>query len=105
MEQIKACFTGLYPLDQSPEGLAAYDMAMKNPQKFVLKPQREGGGNNIYGNDIPPFLSQLSIEQRNAYILMDLIEPDVRTNVMVKNGQFEETQVVSELGIYGYFLQ
>lgn len=28
-------------------------MAIRNPEDFVLKPQREGGGNNIYGPDIP----------------------------------------------------
>ena len=24
--------------------------------RYVLKPQREGGGNNVYGDDIRPFL-------------------------------------------------
>lgn len=27
-------------------------MAMENPDRFVLKPQREGGGNNMYGDEI-----------------------------------------------------
>jgi len=27
-------------------------MAMDSPERFVLKPQREGGGNNLYGEDI-----------------------------------------------------
>lgn len=27
-------------------------MALKNPVKFVLKPQREGGGNNVYGEEV-----------------------------------------------------
>jgi glutathione synthase len=26
-------------------------MALLNPEKFVLKPQREGGGNNVYGKE------------------------------------------------------
>ncbi len=30
---------------QGDEGDITVDMAMKNPEKFVLKPQREGGGN------------------------------------------------------------
>ena len=42
--QVRTCFTGLFPLDGSPEGLAAYAAALANPGKFVLKPQREGGG-------------------------------------------------------------
>ena len=26
--------------------------AMNDPDRYVVKPQREGGGNNVYGNDI-----------------------------------------------------
>lgn len=28
------------------------DKILNNVENYVLKPQREGGGNNIYGNDI-----------------------------------------------------
>lgn len=41
---LRSSFTGLYPLDQSPEGLEAYKKAIEEPDKYVLKPQREGGG-------------------------------------------------------------
>lgn len=27
-------------------------MALDAPEQFVMKPQREGGGNNLYGEDI-----------------------------------------------------
>lgn len=27
-------------------------MALDAPERFVMKPQREGGGNNLYGDDI-----------------------------------------------------
>ena len=51
---------------------------MANPEKYVLKPQREGGGNNVYGEDIKPFLEKIRhSEERNAYILMDRIHPPV----------------------------
>ena len=33
---------------QGSEGDAAIAMATKSPQKFVLKPQREGGGKSIW---------------------------------------------------------
>ena len=29
---------------QGPEGDEAVELAMQNPAKYVLKPQREGGG-------------------------------------------------------------
>lgn len=58
-EEIKAVgkiFTGLYSLDDNEVGNANYEMALRTPEKFVLKPQREGGGNNVYGVDIPDAL-------------------------------------------------
>ena len=33
-------------------GDRATEMALKKPDHFVLKPQREGGGHNVYGADI-----------------------------------------------------
>lgn len=41
---LRASFTGLYPLDHTPEGLAAYEAALVNSDELVMKPQREGGG-------------------------------------------------------------
>lgn len=46
-------FTRLYSLDLNEEGDAAVELALANPENYVLKPQREGGGNNVYGKDIP----------------------------------------------------
>ena len=47
-------------------------MALATPEQFVLKPQREGGGNNVYGEDIRPFLEPIrDSKERTAYILMD----------------------------------
>ena len=41
-------------------GSVSVSRALEHPEKFVLKPQREGGGNNIYGEDIRPFLQATS---------------------------------------------
>ncbi|GAA5916563.1 hypothetical protein JCM8208_007703 [Rhodotorula glutinis] len=111
-------FTGLFPLDDSREGLEALERARTAPSGFVLKPQREGGGNNIYRGDIPPFLAQLEDEDRRrgvegapkgreGYILMDLIEPPRGIEqVLVKAGEAHgaRAEVVSELGVYGVVL-
>jgi glutathione synthase len=88
---------------------------MEEPEKFVLKPQREGGGNNIYRHDIPPFLRKLEAEptapgeppKKEGYILMSLIEPPQGLrNLLVKGGSLaaNEGEVVSELGVYGVSL-
>lgn len=42
-EEIKAVgkiFTGLYSLDDNEAGNASYEMALRTPERFVLKPQR-----------------------------------------------------------------
>jgi len=53
-------------------------MAMKNPERFVLKPQREGGGNNVYGVDIPEalrviiiYFSKKKVEIFNVFVCIE----------------------------------
>ena len=46
---------------QSPEGEEGYKLAMTHYDNFVLKPQREGGGHNFYGEDIPKHLSSMFV--------------------------------------------
>ncbi|KAI9347015.1 glutathione synthase [Obelidium mucronatum] len=101
---LRSCFTGLYPLDESPEGLAALQMGLQEPERFVMKPQREGGGNNIYGLDVRTTLQKLSAKERNAFILMELIKPPPARNYLVRNGEVIEREVISELGIYGVWI-
>ena len=60
----------------------------------------------MYGDDIKPFLEKIKdSEERNAYILMDRIQPPVTTNYMVRPGQKPQlVDVISELGIFGYVI-
>ena len=44
-------------------------MAISNPDKFVLKPQREGGGNNLYGDDIKQVSRSLMTSRRVILLL------------------------------------
>lgn len=79
---------------------------MEHPEKFVLKPQREGGGNNIYGEDIKPFLQDMKeSDERNAFIMMDMIAPPVTQNYMIRPGSEPKlVDCISELGIFGYVI-
>ncbi|XP_034653310.1 glutathione synthetase-like isoform X5 [Drosophila subobscura] len=104
MKAVGKIFTGLYSLDDNEAGNATYEMALRTPEKFVLKPQREGGGNNVYGVDIPDALKRMSRVERSAWILMDLIHPPLTKGYMVRPGaEMPPTIVdmVSELGIFG----
>ena len=50
--------------------------AQEQPDLFVLKPQREGGGNNLYGEGMLEKLRQR--KGLAAYILMQRIRPPIR---------------------------
>ena len=95
----------MYPLDRSEEGLLARKLAFSTPEFYVLKPQREGGGNNIYRFAIPVFLKSLPDESHyNAYILMELIQSPPLTNSIIREGNVVTGGVVGELGVYGTIL-
>ncbi len=51
-------------MDADEDGDEAVKMALENPEEYVLKPQREGGGNNVYGLDIPPAL-EVKLQKKN----------------------------------------
>jgi len=106
IESVRDIFTGLYSLDHDEAGNKSFASAIATPERYVLKPQREGGGNNVYGADIKPFLENIKdSDERNAYILMDRIQPPITTNYMVRPGQKPKlVNVISELGIFGYVI-
>jgi len=107
IDSVREIFTGLYTLDRDPIGDENFERALATPDRFVLKPQREGGGNNVYGEDIKPFLENIrDSDEREAFILMDRIKPPVTKNYMVRPGHEEPmlVDVISELGIFGYVI-
>ncbi|KAI1812070.1 glutathione synthetase-like protein [Poronia punctata] len=102
-DAVAGTFTNIYPLDTSPAGLDARALAAdpEECKKYVLKPQREGGGNNIYRAAIPAFLRKLPEAHWPSYILMELITPPPVRNTILRNGELERGGVICELGIYG----
>ena len=115
VDKLRQTWIGLWPMDDSPLGKEASKLAHNESHRFVLKPQREGGGNNIYRGDIPPALDALAKlprkdgepEKKEGYILMELIEPPQGvSNWLLRGGEKDarKADVVSELGIYGVSL-
>ncbi|KAG5838383.1 glutathione synthetase isoform X1 [Anguilla anguilla] len=105
--QIRATFAGLYSLDMGEEGDKTVAMALANPDRYVLKPQREGGGNNIYGADICQVLSGVKCSsERTAYILMDKVQPQPVHNYLLRSGcPLKLNTCLSELGIFGAYVR
>lgn len=105
--RIREVFVGLYSLDLNEDGEKAVALALKDPTKYVLKPQREGGGNNVYGEEIKTRLEAMgNSKERTAWILMDRIHPPLQKNYLIRAGSETVSlqDFVSELGIYGTIL-
>uniref|UniRef100_A0A3Q2YQR8 Glutathione synthetase n=1 Tax=Hippocampus comes TaxID=109280 RepID=A0A3Q2YQR8_HIPCM len=107
VEQVRATFAGLYTLDMGAEGDETVAMALATPDRFVLKPQREGGGNNIYGQEICEVLGKVkSSAERMAYILMDKIQPVPTRNCLLRRGKpLKISSCLSELGFFGAYVR
>ncbi|XP_071394967.1 glutathione synthetase-like isoform X2 [Centroberyx affinis] len=107
VEQIRATFAGQYTLDMGPEGDQTVAMGLAKPDEFVLKPQREGGGNNFFGEDIVRMLEEVKGDKRRAaYILMDRIRPKVEHNVLLRRGlPLQLSSVCYEIGVLGAYVR
>ncbi len=108
IDRIRDTFAAIYPLDDTPEGKYAVRIAIdaEKAKGYVLKPQREGGGNNIYGLKIPSFIKSLGDDSKKyrGHILMELIEPPALRNSIFRNGEVRSGEVIGELGVYGVCL-
>ncbi|CAM0874052.1 unnamed protein product [Alopecurus aequalis] len=102
--KLRKCFAGLWSLDNEE----IVKSAIEKPDLFVLKPQREGGGNNLYGHDLRETLIRLQDEEGEAlaaYILMQRIFPRASLTQLVQGGVCFEDLTISELGIFGAYLR
>lgn len=82
--------------------------AIENPQDYVIKPQKEGGGNNFYDDDAKSLLERFinpetSSEERESlkqYMIMERINPPMIKAWMLRDGKLFDVESLSELGIY-----
>lgn len=103
---VRELFVGLYGLDFDELGEQTVQMALGEPDRFVLKPQREGGGNNVYGAEVREVILKMKDDkERTAWILMERIIPPIIKGYIVKPDTVTAlTDLVSELGIYGVII-
>lgn len=104
--RVAKTFAPIYPMDQSEAGKEARKLAtnLETANHYVLKPQREGGGNNVYRKAIPEFLNGTPESQWPAWILMEMIETPPQRNMILRNGIAQKGGVICELGVYGVCL-
>uniref|UniRef100_A0A914H8B9 Glutathione synthetase n=1 Tax=Globodera rostochiensis TaxID=31243 RepID=A0A914H8B9_GLORO len=79
--------------------------AIAHPERYVMKPNREGGGKNFWDQEIADNLRTLAPKERAAYILMEKLNPLTVKNYLV--WPFKEVvydDVVVELGVYTFMV-
>lgn len=101
--KIRATFMPMQVLDTTPAGLRVRATATnkKDCEHYVLKPNRDGGGHNIYRSAIPAFLASKPESEWHQYILMRMIETPPSTGTLMMPQELYHGAVVSELGIIG----
>jgi len=103
---LRESFAGLYGLeaDGGAEVDAIVAKAIASPHRFVLKPQREGGGNNLYGDELAEALRTMSAAERASFILMERIVPPSKPMLLMREGVLDGGGCTCELGVYGAIL-
>ena len=109
--EMRKVFAGLYAMD-GEEAMEAVKLGLENPGAYVLKPQREGGGNNLYGDELvaalktyDPAASPGEPGDLSAYILMQRIFPPSHSTLCLRGGELVRLETLSELGVYGGYLR
>ena len=102
-------FGGIYYLrDMSSEDAKNLLNNIKlEPEKYILKPMREGGGNNITGNKlkelIPEENSELCDLLKNS-VIVDKIDSYEHEGLILRNENIKIQNSISEYSIYGIIL-
>jgi hypothetical protein len=80
-----------------------------NISKYIVKPQKEGGGNNYYNEDILDLLpseddpSSVGVILKHAMIMERISPPEVETLVLHDN-KLKKMNCISEISVYGIII-
>jgi glutathione synthase len=105
ISRLRQTFAPQYDLSADGQG-RKLALNPETAMKHVLKPQREGGGNNIYKAEIPNFLRSIPEKDWKGWVLMEIIDPapDAENIALRNDGEVLRGNVISELGVYGTIL-
>ncbi|XP_062501008.1 glutathione synthetase-like isoform X2 [Corticium candelabrum] len=107
--RIRETFCNMYSLDLTDEGNEVAVRAVANPQLYVMKSEREGGGSIVAGESMKSRLNEcFTSKERSSFILMDKVFAPVSKSYIIHSEQaadFVEVDVVSELGVYGVYVK
>jgi glutathione synthase len=105
---LRSCFAAIHALD-GEERQRYVDLAVANPADYVLKPQREGGGNNLYADEMVAALKRMNEREQAAYVLMGMIVPTPFSTAILRSSVdrplISSVPCISELGIYSTYIR
>jgi glutathione synthetase len=94
-------FTGIYDLSEEKY----VSDALSNLENYVVKPERDGVGSVIVGEDMKKILeADVGSDSNGFYILMKKITPQPFRSSFVRKGDIISGECVSEVGTYGICL-
>ena len=82
----------------TPVSQESKEAALKNPADWVMKPFREGGGNNFFHQEMVDKLNTMSAQESEAFILMEAIRQPSFRGIRMVNDQVVDGSCVTELG-------
>ena len=109
VENVKALFKGIWSLENLGQSDAevngVVDDAIENPHNYVLKPQKEGGGNNFFDDELKANLIEAKGQDMEkhilgTYLIMERINPPMIPALMLRNGKMIKVDSLSEFGAY-----
>ncbi len=82
----------------------AWELAREMHDDWVLKPHREGGGNNFFGDELVELLPKVVAESADAYILMEKIRQPSFSSIRLVDHKVIPCECFTEMGFFGLAL-
>ena len=107
--KLKMLFKGIWSLEnlgsEDAEVNEVVERALQTPSEFVLKPQKEGGGNNFFDDELHAKLLEAKAENGrdsalSTYLIMERIHPPMISAMLLRNGELNKQSTMSEFGFY-----
>ena len=100
-ERLRNVFEEMHPAADAAAG--KLERVCSHPQDWVLKPQREGGGNNLFGEAAVKALRDWPMSKLKEFTIMRRIDCPAVSTFCVRKCQTSSVRAVSEVGIYGVY--
>ena len=84
-----------------------YEKIKNSPNEFILKPMKEGGGNNVSGENLKNIIPEGDNEPNDLLknsIIVEKIKSNSHESMILKNEKINVQNSISEFSIYGIIL-